>query len=124
MSVRQVEGAPAGVLHLQMDGNGTLTADDYRDVIEPAIAAGDVDDIRMVIELVEGMPSVELAALVEDARSGWKHRSGWTRIAVVSERSSLQRLADVFSVLVPGEMRGFEAGEGAAALEWAAGSDD
>lgn len=121
MTCTVMPDAPAGVLHLRIDEQ-KLTADDYRELVEPALlgAAADGDGIRLVVELEGDVPGVELSAMLEDARTGARHWSEWRRIAVVCEQRALQRVANLMSGPMPGQMRGFAPEQLDDAMTWAA----
>jgi hypothetical protein len=85
---------PPGTLGFRVSGR--LTRDDYGAVLVPPLR-----------EAVE-------------AELGIKHRDAWKRIAVVSDVGWLWRAFQLFSWMVPGEMRLFRESEFEQAKTWLA----
>jgi hypothetical protein len=115
MTVEVIEDMPQGVVHLRLS-KGKLTTADFEDVIEPAIAGGG-EHVRMLVD-VEKLPGVELRALSEDIKVGWRHRKEFDRIATVGDSDTVRVLSTAFSPLVPGKVRGFKAEERDEAIAW------
>jgi hypothetical protein len=115
MTVEVIEDLPGGVVHLHI-GTGKLKASDYEDVIEPAIIEAG-DHVRMLVD-VDKLPGIELKALSEDMKIGWRHRKEFDRIATVGDSDTVRVLSTVFSPITPGKVRGFKAEERDDAIAW------
>ena len=102
-----------------------LTPDDYIDVLVPPLRKA-VDAGQRLRVRYEIGPEIHMepGALWEDlkveAEFGIKHRDAWERIAVVSDLSWLWRAFELFSLMVPGEMRLFRESEFEQAKTWLA----
>jgi hypothetical protein len=93
-----------------------LTRDDYVDVLVPplreAVEAG--QRLRVLYAIgpeIHMEPGAVWEDLKVEAELGIKHRDAWERIAVVSDLSLLWRAFELFSWMVPGEMRLFRENE-------------
>jgi SpoIIAA-like len=113
---------PDGVLGFE--ARGEIEADDYRNVLSPAIerVVDSGHDIRMVIVFTEwdGMSG---GALWQDLKMGAGHLRHWKRIALVTDIDWMARAAKLFGWMTPGEMRVFPIAERDAAIAWTAATD-
>ena len=110
---------PAGVVGFETAG--TLKAEDYRDVVVPALErAAARGEVRFVIVMPEfhGMSG---GALWADLKMGVEHFRSWRRIAVVSDIEWVNQATRLFGWMTPGEVRQFPLAERAQAIAWAAG---
>lgn len=113
-----IDGFPESVVAVR--GTGTVTGDDYRDVLVPAIARATADGrkSRLLIELGEGFDGYDGSALRADAGVGIGHFGSFDRIAVVTDHDGIRTAVNVFGVLIPGEVRLFHATAAAEARDW------
>jgi hypothetical protein len=106
--------------------SGRLTREDYTSVLVPplrdAVAAGKT--LRVLYAIGPHL-RMKPGALWEDIKVefgyGIKHRDAWERIAVVTDLDWLCRSFELFSWLVPGEMRLFAETEIERGKTWLAG---
>lgn len=119
--IEQLEGLPDGVIGFR--GHGKIHADDYQDVLVPAIdaqlAAG--DDLRLVM-VFEEWDGVSLGGAWHDLEMGTKYFRKWERIALVTDVEWMHHLTHLFGWMTPGEVKQFHLADRDAAIEWAAGS--
>jgi SpoIIAA-like len=120
--LEKLEELPAGVIGYRATGH--VTADDYRDVLVPALREqAEVGKIRLVFEIGPGFEEFELGALVQDARTGITlgigHHSAWKRCALVTDLDWMAKAMHAFAWLAPGEVRTFAPSELDDAKEWA-----
>lgn len=99
---------------------GTVSASDYRDVLDPAIeaavaASGKLD---FVIVIDDEFDHYSFGAMVEDAKLLGRPLSIWDRAAFVTDRDVLTGIAVAFGGLVPGEFRVFPLGRLDDAVAW------
>ncbi len=85
--IERIEEIPAGVVGFKVIKE--LTADDYRDQIEPALAeAAEAGDVRLLFEIDDGF-GMDAGAVIEDAKTGLKlglgHMKSWKRTAIVTD---------------------------------------
>lgn len=120
--LEQLHDLPPGVIGFE--AHGELHADDYREVLLPAIdgeiAAG--REVRVVL-VFPAWDGVSAGAVGEDLKMGLEHLSRWKRIALVTDVEWMVHATHLFGWMTPGEMRTFPLAERAAAAAWAAGDD-
>jgi hypothetical protein len=105
--------------------SGRLTRDHYVDVLVPPLReAVEAGQRLRVLYAIGPEIHMEPGAVGEDLRVeaelGIKHRDAWARIAVVSDLSWLWRAFELFSWMVPGEMRLLRKSELEQAKTWLA----
>lgn len=120
--IEPLDGLPAGVIGFR--AVGTIEAEDYRDVLDPAIhaaldARGKVD---CVFVMGEEFDRYSLGAMWEDAKLIGLPHSAWGRAAFVTDHDVLAGIATAFGGLVPGEFRVFPLSKYDEAIEWVAES--
>jgi hypothetical protein len=118
--IKELSDLPAGVVGFE--ATGTLKAEDYRDVVLPALerafASGEV---RFVIVMPEfhGMSG---GALWQDLKVGAEHFPAWKRIALVTDIDWMRHMTELFGWMTPGEVKVFPLAQRGDAIAWAAGS--
>jgi hypothetical protein len=121
--VEVIPDMPSGTLGFRVSGR--LTRADYVDALVPplrhAIQAG--ERLRVLYAIGPDL-HMEPAAVWEDLKAdvelGIKHRDAWERIAVVTDLDWLRRAFELFSWIVPGDLRLFRESELEQAKAWLA----
>ncbi|MEW1912565.1 STAS/SEC14 domain-containing protein [Kitasatospora sp. NPDC085895] len=119
--IERLEDLPAGVIGFET--GGTLSAEDYRDVLLPALTgAAEAGEVRCVIVVPEfhGMTG---GALWQDLRMGVEHLRAWKRIALVTDVEWMTHLTALFGWMTPGETRTFPLARRADAVAWVQDGD-
>jgi SpoIIAA-like len=116
--IKELNDMPAGVIGFE--ASGTLRAEDYRDVVLPALeraAAG--GEVRFVVVIPEfhGMSG---GALWQDLKVGIEHLRAWKRIALVTDIQWMEHMTTMFGWMTPGQVRHFPLPQRADAIAWAA----
>lgn len=112
-----VTGLPANVLGIE--ARGTITHEDYRDVLIPRAEAMMKDGpIRVLYVVGEAFQTYELGALWDDGRFGLSHWKGFERIAVVSDLGWLRTSIELFKAFFPCPVVLFSVAELEAAKAW------
>ncbi len=116
--------APDGVLAVK--AMSELTADDYRDVLEPAVDAmlAEHGSLRAVILLGPEWTGTTAGAMWEDLRFGLSKITKWKRCAVVTDRDWIEHATKAFAWMKPGAVKVFALDEVDDAMVWAAADDD
>jgi hypothetical protein len=119
--IETVTDLPAGTLGFR--ASGTISSDEYRQMMEPAYAALERGKkLNIYFELTEDFHGLDSGALWQDLRAagsvGLKHRSSWERMAHVTDRDWVRHGASAFGCLAPGELRLFERSEQEEARAW------
>ena len=116
--IKELSGLPDGVLGFE--ATGRLSAEDYRDVVLPALeraAAG--GEVRFVVIIPEfrGMSG---GALWQDLKMGIEYLRAWKRIALVTDIGWMEHMTSLFGWMTPGEVRHFPLAQRDEAIAWAA----
>jgi hypothetical protein len=120
--IERIEDIPAGVVGFKVIKE--LTADDYRDQIDPALsAAAEAGEVRLLFEIDAGF-GMDAGAVIEDAKTGLKlglgHMKSWKRTAIVTDVEWIRKAIKAFGFMAPGELRVFGPAELGAAKVWVA----
>ncbi len=116
-----VDDLPEGVLGF--DVTGKLAAEDYTDVLLPALdeVTSRGGEVRAVLVLGPGFDGVEPSAVWQDLKLGIKDWASWERIALVTDHGWLRDGLRMFAWAMPGEVKTFGTDERDHAAAWAAG---
>jgi hypothetical protein len=104
--IEPIEGMPAGTVGLK--ASGKLSKDDYREILEPALAKGiESGELRLVFVLTD-FQGLDHGAWIEDAKTGlntWvRDHSAWRRFALVTDVEWVAKAMRMFAWLTPGEV--------------------
>ena len=124
--IELLEAMPEGTIGFR--ATGRVTAEDYRDILLPAItAAVQSGDVRMVFAVGPGFERFEPGALAQDAKVGLTlgiaHLHAWRRTAVVTDVDWIEKAIQMFRWLTPGEVRAFGLDQLDDAKTWVAGRE-
>jgi hypothetical protein len=122
--IRAIEGMPEGTTGLE--ASGKLSLSDYRDVLEPALAAAVVaGELRLLFVLTD-FDGLEHGAWIEDAKTGlrtwFREHSAWKRFALVTDVEWVAKSMRLFAWMAPGEVLVCGLEELERAKGWVAGS--
>ena len=117
--IELLDDMPAGVIGFE--ASGKLEADDYRNVILPALVqAAESGEVRFLIVFRE-FQGMSGGAVWQDLKVGVEHLRAWKRIALVTNIEWMRHMTDLFGWMTPGETRTFSLAERDAAVTWVAG---
>ena len=121
--IQLIEGAPEGVL--AFEAVGEVDAEDYEDVLKPAIeeALEGGSRLRFVFEIGSEFDRYTAGADWHDMTLGFAHLTDWQRCALVTDLDWVEHAAKALGWLMGGRLRVFGIDELKAALEWAASDD-
>jgi hypothetical protein len=120
--IKDLADLPPGVVGFEI--SGTVHADDYRDVVLPALQrAYASDEFRFVIVIPE-FGGITGGALWQDLKVGIEHLHAWKRIALVTDIDWVRHATTLFGWMTPGEVKIFPLAQRDKAIDWAAGSED
>jgi hypothetical protein len=118
--IRSLDGMPEGTLGFEAVGK--VTADDYRQVLVPAVEGAIAQaGVRMVLVLGEDFDSYAADGVWADLKLGAGHLRNWKRVAVVTEADWLENSVKALVWLLPGSWRVFETDDLDDARAWVAG---
>lgn len=117
--IKELDGLPAGVIGFE--ASGKLHAEDYRDVVLPALEhAASGGEVRFLI-VIEDFDGLSGGALWQDLKMGFEHLRAWKRIALVTDIHWMSHMTDLFGWMTPGQTKTFPTVERDAAVAWVAG---
>ena len=120
--IKELADLPPGVVGFEL--GGTLTAEEYRDVVLSALQrAYASDEYRFVIVIPE-FGGITGGGLWQDLKVGVEHLHAWKRIALVTDIDWIRHLTTLFGWLTPGEVEVFPLARREEAIAWAAGGGD
>lgn len=98
---------------IEFSASGKVTAQDYRMVLIPAVEvlAARGDNIRMLAHYGPTFEGFDLGAMVDDAKLGLRHWSGFERIAVVTDVKWLRHLISGLGFALPCPVKVFSNAE-------------
>jgi len=116
--ISQLEELPAGVIGFE--ASGKIAAEDYRDVIVPALAqAAKAGDVRFLI-IMRDFDGMSGGAVWQDLKVGVEHLRSWKRIALVTDINWMTHATDLFGWMTPGETKTFPLDQKDQAIQWVA----
>jgi hypothetical protein len=123
--VQEIPDMAPGTLGFRV--SETLTREDYVDVLVPPLRrAVDAGERLRALYAIGPKLHMDPGAVVQDIKLevelGIRHRDAWERIAVVTDIDWLRRAFELFSWMVPGEIRLFGESELEQAKAWLATS--
>ena len=122
--VEPLDGMAAGTSGFRLTGR--VTADEYRDLLLPALrAAVEAGEVRVVLAIGPGFDEFEPGAMLQDAKVGMTlglgHHSAWRRTALVTDVDWIAKALHLFAWMTPGEVAIHSLDEREAAKAWVAG---
>ena len=116
--IELIEGLPKNIIGCQAKGD--VTATDYEDVLLPAVRAAFKTNpkVRLYYELGPEFMGMEAGAMWEDLKVGLEHRSGWDRIAVVTDIPWISHSVNAFQLLMSCPVKIFPVEARRAARDW------
>lgn len=120
--IETIPDLPAGTAGFR--ASGVVTADDYRTVVEPALAAAheQADAVNLVYVIGDDVERFTLGAMMQDAEVGRTPAKEWGRIAVVTDKHWITGAVHLFLHVYPCEVKTFAVAEEDAAVAWATGA--
>lgn len=101
-------------------GTGEITEDDYRNVMVPKVneLAGNTNRLNFLFLIDTELREFTAGAWLQDALLGLKQMMKWNRGAIVTDNKMAVKFTDAFSLVVPGEFKGFSKSEYHQAVDW------
>ncbi len=116
-----LSGFPDGTVALR--GTGTVTLDDYREILIPAVKRATSADrkARLLLVLGEGFDGYDPGAVLADTALGVTHLGSFERIAVVTDEEWIRRGVHLLGGMIPSEVRLFRVAAEGDAAAWIRG---
>jgi hypothetical protein len=99
---------------------GEVTKEDFDHIVIPAVKeivekTGQLNYLLVIDTSIENFTA---GAWVKDAILGIKNLTQWQRAAIVSDSKAIKKFTDFFSMLIPGEFKGFDHESLQEAIDW------
>ena len=121
--IRVIDDMPPGTVGLEAVGK--VTAEDYRDVLGPAVKdAVERKDLMLLYVLGKVFDAYEPGAAWADTKLWVGHLGSFKRIAIVSDADWIEHSLRTIGWLVPGDIEVFETDDVQDAKRWLVGLDD
>ncbi|HWV72806.1 MAG TPA: STAS/SEC14 domain-containing protein [Pseudosphingobacterium sp.] len=97
-----------------------VTGEDLRNLLIPGLQrlVDKYGEIYYLLVLETKVKNFTAGAWLEDLIAGIKHFKAWTKIAVVTDETNVEKFTDVFNYLAPGNARGFKHEQLNQAISW------
>lgn len=102
--------------------SGEVTKADFENVVIPAVnkIVEKTGELNYLLVIDTALKNFTAGAWWEDALLGIKKLTKWRRAAIVSDSSGISVFTKVFSMVMPGEFKGFKPEELDEAINWVA----
>lgn len=117
----KIENTPDNMVGFQAIGE--ITKSDFELKVMPEVKElvkrTGILNYLMVIDTE--LSNFTAGAWIQDALLGIKNIAKWHRAAILSDAESIKSFTNIFSIVVPGEFRGFSKDQLEAAVVWVSG---
>ncbi|WP_442794692.1 STAS/SEC14 domain-containing protein [Pelobium manganitolerans] len=116
--LKLIKDLPAHVVGVE--ATNEVTADDLKNVLIPALDENvkQYGKINYLLILHTDVQNWSAGAWLQDMWAGLKNFTAWNRIAVVTDQEMVEKFTDGFSLVTPGEAKGFKLSEEQEARSW------
>ena len=116
--LRTIEGLPSNVIGVEAVGK--VEADDYRNVLDPAVEAVEAEHgkVRLLLVLGDEYDGYSAGAAWQDTKLGFGERKAWERIALVTDHERVLDVVGLFAWMIAGEVQTFRMSELDEAKAW------
>lgn len=119
--ITEMQGLPANMVGFKAEGE--ITEVDFRNVVMPKVqqAVDRNEKLNYLLVLHTDIRNFTPGAWLSDAMMGMKHLFRWNRVGIVSDVAEIRNFTKGFSLVMPGEFKGFEHKDLQAAIDWVSG---
>ncbi len=102
--------------------SGDVTEADFKETVLPNVQKliDKTDSLNYLLVLDTSIKNFTIAAWWQDTILRIKYLTKWKRAAIVSDVNAIRVFTDIFSVVIPGEFRGFKHEDLQDAINWVA----
>lgn len=119
--IHTIEELPENVAGFR--ATGEVTESDFTNTVMPRVKAlvDTTGTLNYLLVLDTSIKNFSAGAWFKDAIMGIRHLSKWNRAAIVTDVEGIRTFTRIFSVLMPGEFKGFEHKDLQHAIDWVSG---
>jgi hypothetical protein len=116
--IEQISGLPENIVGFK--ATGKVSKEEYDTILIPAVdkLANDTVKIRYLFVLDTDISNMSAGAWYDDLKVGLKHLLYWKKIAIVSDQPGVNKITDISSFVLPGEVKSFTIKELVIAKQW------
>ena len=106
--------------------SGKISKKDFQNLVIPHVEAkvNTFEELNYLLYLDTDLDQFSAGAWLQDVFLGLKNITKWNRAAIVTDKEGIQQFTDIFSVIMPGEFKGFDKDELGLALQWCATGEE
>jgi hypothetical protein len=98
---------------------GQVTKEDFEPVLDTVKQSVEkIGKLNYLLFLDNSPADFTLGAWMQDALLGIKNLTNWNRAAIVTDSDAVIKFTDAFSILMPGEFKGFHKADMNKAVDW------
>ena len=121
--ITQIPGLPSNMVGFR--SSGVVTKEDFEIVkMQVSELVKKTGKLNYLLFLDNSPKDFTMGAWLQDALLGINNITKWNRAAIVSDSDTVIKFTDAFSVVMPGEYRGFHKEEYDMAVDWVSGSTE
>ena|SRR6478672_11037474 len=115
--ITQIQDLPPNMVGFRAEGE--VTKDDFEPVFEAVKQSVDKTGKLNYLLFLDNSPAdFTLGAWLQDALLGIKNITKWNRAAIVTDSNAVIDFTNAFSILMPGEFKGFHKSAMNEAVDW------
>ena len=122
--IQQLDDMPGNMIGFRAQGE--VIKEDFTDTVIPLVEQQieKTGKLNYLLLLDTSIKDFSAGAWWQDAMMGIKNITKWNRAAIVSDSEGIRRFTDFFSILMPGEFKGFHKEDLDKAVLWTSEQTD
>ncbi|MES2630223.1 MAG: STAS/SEC14 domain-containing protein [Bacteroidota bacterium] len=116
--IEEIKDLPANVAGFRAIGE--VTKEDFEQNLVPKVEelVKRTGEINYLLVLDTSIKNFTMGAWFQDAMLGLRNLMKWHKAAIITDSKGIQVFTDIFSVVIPGEFKGFSPEEYDEAVSW------
>lgn len=116
--IEQIQNLPTNIVGFK--ASGEVTAEDFTNDVLPIVEmlVAKTGKLNYLFVLHTSLKNFTFGAWVKDTMIGMKNITKWNRAAIVSDVDAIRSFTNIFSVIMPGDFKGFKHEEMQDAIDW------
>ena len=115
--IEQIKDLPANMVGFR--STGEVVKEDFEMVTEKVKELVDITGrLNYLLFIDNELSEFSAGAWLQDALLGIKNLTNWNRAAIVSDSEAVKKFTAAFSIVMPGEFKGFSKSDYNSAVEW------
>ncbi len=116
--IQQLDNMPDTMVGFRAQGE--VSKEDFTEIVIPCVEKhiATTGKLNYLLLLDTSIKDFSAGAWWQDAMMGIKNLTKWNRAAIVSDSEGIRKFTDFFSILMPGEFKGFHKEDLDKAILW------